>query len=85
MLAKPNELGHPRLAVVVGKKTVALAADRNYIKRTLREAFRLQQGRMGDLDIVVLVHKRFTRNEVDQVQQELLMLVERLQKRLSCI
>ena len=71
------------MAVVVGKKTVALAADRNYIKRQLRETFRLQLGGIINLDIVVLVHKRFARGEASQVRQEFLMLVERLQKRLS--
>ena len=36
---KPNGLGHPRLGLVVAKKTARRANRRNYMKRTLREWF----------------------------------------------
>ncbi|MBT4162928.1 MAG: ribonuclease P protein component [Gammaproteobacteria bacterium] len=53
-LAKINEQGFNRLGLVIAKKNVHLAVDRNRIKRKVREAFR-QMPVIGDgVDIVVL-------------------------------
>ncbi len=49
-----NTLGHPRLGLAVPKKAVALAVDRNRIKRQIRESFRLHQQRLPAADMVVL-------------------------------
>lgn len=54
ILARPNDLGHPRLGLVIAKKHVRNAADRNRIKRIARETFRLQQHKLFPLDAVVL-------------------------------
>ncbi|WOX03972.1 ribonuclease P protein component [Microbulbifer pacificus] len=54
ILARPNELGHPRLGLVIAKKHVRNATDRNRIKRIARETFRLQQHQLYPLDAVVL-------------------------------
>lgn len=54
ILARPNTLGHPRLGLVIAKKHVRNATDRNQIKRISRETFRLQQHQLPPLDTVVL-------------------------------
>jgi ribonuclease P protein component len=57
ILCAPNSLGYPRLGLVVGKKAVPGAVERNRIKRVLREVFRLNKPLFGSMD-VVFVAKR---------------------------
>ena len=57
--AIPNDLGHPRLGLSVGRK-IGTAPKRNRIKRLLRESFRLMQHdlpRGYDLVLVVRPHE----------------------------
>ncbi|SFF25250.1 ribonuclease P protein component [Fontimonas thermophila] len=49
-----NALGHPRLGLAIARKSVALATQRNRIKRVIRESFRMHQHELGALDIVIL-------------------------------
>ena len=56
--ALPNDLGHPRLGISIGRR-VGTAPTRNRIKRLLRESFRLLQldlPRGYDFVIVVRPH-----------------------------
>jgi ribonuclease P protein component len=82
ILVKPNELDHPRFTGIVRKKTASKSVTRNYIKRSLREIFRHHQNQFDSLDIVVLVHKSFSRNSFRLVEEEFLRLMVNLQKRL---
>lgn len=53
-LAKHSELQNSRLGLVVAKKKVRRAHERNRVKRLARESFRLHQHQLGLLDIVVM-------------------------------
>ena len=53
-LAKRSELPNSRLGIVVAKKKVRRAHERNRVKRLARESFRLHQQQLDDLDIVVM-------------------------------
>lgn len=57
LLAVPNTLDHPRLGLVVAKKNVRHAVDRNKVKRVARECFRNSQQTLGALDIIVLARR----------------------------
>jgi ribonuclease P protein component len=57
ILSTPNNLDHHRLGLVISKKNVRLAANRNRIKRLIRESFRHQPEPESGLDIVVLARK----------------------------
>ena len=45
--------GSPRLGIMVTRKHAARATERNRLKRCIREAFRLEQARLGPLDVLV--------------------------------
>lgn len=57
LLATPNQLGYPRLGLIVAKKNVKSAVERNRLKRLCRQSFRLQQAELPAVDIVLLARR----------------------------
>lgn len=57
ILATPNQLSQPRLGLVIAKKHIRLAVERNRIKRLIRESFRHQQHQLSGIDAIVLARK----------------------------
>ncbi|MEN9916867.1 MAG: ribonuclease protein component [Pseudomonadota bacterium] len=55
---KLNGLSYARLGLAIAKKIVPSASDRNRLKRLIRESFRLNQGRLPEVDIVIVVTSR---------------------------
>ncbi len=49
---RPNDLAHARLGLIVSRRVVPHATQRNRYKRLMREAFRLRQQELGNLDVV---------------------------------
>ena len=57
VLAKHNAVGHPRLGLIIAKKNVRLANQRNHVKRHAREQFRLLQHTLPAIDAIVLARR----------------------------
>ncbi|MDO4693576.1 MAG: ribonuclease P protein component [Eikenella sp.] len=74
---RPNGLPHPRLGLVVAKKTAKRANRRNYMKRALREWFRCNRHRLAANDIVVRVRLPFDASGCAEVWRQLEQTVQR--------
>lgn len=57
LLACHNSLEFSRLGLIVAKKNVRFAVDRNRIKRIIRESYRHSNNQFPDLDCVILVRR----------------------------
>lgn len=57
ILARKNNLEHPRLGLTVAKKHLKRAHDRNRIKRLVRESFRLSQHNLPPCDFVFVAKR----------------------------
>jgi ribonuclease P protein component len=75
---QPNNLQHARLGLVVGKKIAKLSVSRNYMRRVLREFFRLQQDEIRPVDLVVRVQKKFDKSDFIQIKHEFSGLLAKL-------
>lgn len=79
VLATENTQQRPRLGLVIAKKNIRLAVQRNRIKRLIRESFRLKQHHLPAIDAIVLA-----RRGGDQLSnQELLEILDILWKRVA--
>lgn len=78
ILARENGLDHPRLGLVIGKKSVKLAVQRNRLKRLMRDSFRLNQHLLAGLDIVVVARKGLGEIENPELHQHFGKLWKRL-------
>ncbi len=78
MRFKPNLLNRPRLGLIVAKKTAKLAVKRNYMRRVLRELFRLNQHNLPSIDLVIQAQKTFEKTDFNQVKQEFEQLMLKL-------
>ncbi|MDD2108134.1 ribonuclease P protein component [Pseudomonas asiatica] len=78
ILARENGLDHPRLGLVIGKKSVKLAVQRNRLKRLMRDCFRLNQQLLAGLDIVIVARKGLGEIENPELHQHFGKLWKRL-------
>lgn len=81
LLAIRNAHGHPRVGLAIAKKVIKQAVNRNSIKRTVRESFRLQRENIADLDIVVLAKKDVLSAEPTLLRESLRKHWQRLSTR----
>lgn len=79
----PNKRQRARLGLVVGKKTAKLAVSRNYMRRVLREFFRVQQHEICHVDLIIRVQKKFSKVDFIQIKQEFNTLIAKLNQRVN--
>jgi ribonuclease P protein component len=83
-LARENQLTVPRLGLVIAKKHIRLAVDRNRMKRLIRETFRVKQQQLTGIDVIVLARKGM--NEIsnnvliEQLNGQWQRIIRRLEK-----
>ncbi|MBD3654208.1 ribonuclease P protein component [Kangiella sp.] len=83
LLAVPNQKKFSRLGLIVAKKNVRRAVDRNRLKRMARESFRLQQQQLPAYDIVLLARRGSSQLANKVLFEHLEQLWIRLQKRVN--
>jgi ribonuclease P protein component len=84
LLARPNHLTLPRLGLVIAKKHIRLAVDRNRVKRLIRETFRAKQQQLVGIDVIVLARKGMNELSnkalIEQLDSQWQRLIRRTQK-----
>ena len=84
LLAIENGLDESRLGLVIGKKHVRLATQRNRTKRLIRENFRhVIQGRSPFIDLVVLAKSGVKTQEKAALHQQIKTLMEKLSQKIA--
>jgi ribonuclease P protein component len=78
---QPNNHVHARLGLVVSKKIAKSSVARNYMRRVLRECFRLQFVEIASVDLIIRVQKKFDRRAFAEVNAEFNTLIRLLNKR----
>jgi ribonuclease P protein component len=79
VLARKNPAGGAgRLGLVVGKKAVSLAVVRSRMKRAIREVFRTQRGKVGQVDVVVRARRSAPGQELPLAREELARLLSQV-------
>lgn len=78
LLAVPNGRSHPRLGLVLAKKNLRLAIQRNRVRRLIRESFRLNRSRLPPVDLVILARRGLEERDNADIRNILNQLWQRL-------
>ena len=80
-LASSNGLSIPRLGLVIAKKNIKHAVQRNRIKRLVREAFRHFQHELSAIDCVFLTRRGLDQLDNETITKQLMQQLKRLAKK----
>lgn len=80
-LAKPNGLEYSRLGLVIAKKNIRYAVQRNRIKRLIRESFRQYLFKQTNVDTIVLARRGLDQLDNQSVNRQLNELWRRLDQK----
>ena len=76
---RPDGLNDARLGVVVGKKLLKRAVDRNRLKRIIREQFRLVRKDLPAVDLIVRLAVKAAPLDGRMIAGDFLSLLDKLQ------
>lgn len=77
---RPEGNTEARLGLVVGKKLLKRAVDRNRVKRVVREQFRLRRAGLPAVDLVVRLAAKPAPLDSKQLAADFLALLDKLQR-----
>jgi ribonuclease P protein component len=72
--ANPNDMGAPRLGLAVSVKNAGNSVERNRLRRTIRESFRLHQHELPPVDLVVSARGRARAAAGEELRASLALL-----------
>jgi ribonuclease P protein component len=72
--ANPNDTGAPRLGLAVSVKNAGNSVERNRLRRTIRESFRLHQQQLPPVDLVVSARGRARAATGEELRASLALL-----------
>ncbi len=81
LVSKSNQA--PRLGIVIAKKHVKGATQRNRLKRIIRESFRLRKEEFGTIDMVILARHGLQHLSNQDVFSQLEYLFDELKTKLN--
>ena len=71
ILGRINQLQYSRLGLSISKKNIKYAYQRNYLKRLIRESFRLSQHKIIGMDFVIIVKKNAIKLNINMCKKML--------------
>lgn len=77
---RPEGMTEARLGLVVGKKLLKHAVDRNRLKRIVREQFRLRRPTLPAMDLVVRLAVKPLPLDGKQIAEDIIALFDKLQR-----
>ncbi len=77
-LYRKNQKAHPRIGIIISKRIIKNATARNYVKRLIRESFRVHRVELENIDLVIMTRKGCTLENKVKLQKELDTLWQRL-------
>lgn len=80
VLARKNAHAHPRIGIMVAKKHVSKAVQRNRIKRIIRDCFRKAKGEIPAVDLIFIARKDIGKLSNSELRDGLTKVWEQLRK-----
>lgn len=80
LLALTNQHKSARLGLVVAKKKIPLAVQRNSFKRTIKEEFRKNKNNLRKMDIIILAKENKKKIIKKELRKEIEILFQQLVK-----